>query len=72
MRGYKTKEDKLREASVEQKNVQKRTEKHSTKEVKAFILVIFILILGACVIIISHNHKVVENIQIMNMQILIL
>lgn len=61
MRGYKTKEDKLREASVEQKNVQKRTEKYSTKEVKAFILVIFILILGACVIIIIHNHKVVEK-----------
>lgn len=61
MRGYKTKEDKLREASIEQKNVQKRTEKYSTKEFKAFILVIFILILGACVIIISHNHKVVEK-----------
>ena len=63
MRGYKTKEDKLREVSVEQKNVPKRTDKYTTKEFKAFILVILLL---AIII------KLLKNIQIMNMQILIL
>ena len=55
MRGYKTKEEMMRNASAESNSTHKSTEKKSKKVPKAWGFIIFLLILGVCIII-SYNH----------------
>lgn len=55
MRGYKTKEEMMRNASAKSNSTHKSTEKKSKKVPKTWGFIIFLLILGVCIII-SYNH----------------
>lgn len=60
MRGYKTKENMMREASTEQNGTSKSTKKQSKKTFKVVLFVVLVLILGVCAII-GYNHKTFEH-----------
>lgn len=60
MRGYKTKENMMREASIEQNDTSKSTKKRSKKTFKVVLFVVLVLILGVCAII-GYNHKTFEH-----------
>lgn len=60
MRGYKTKEEMMREASAEQNFVHQRTKKQSKKTLNVVLYIALVLILGVCAII-GYNHKTFEH-----------
>lgn len=60
MRGYKTKENMMREALTEQNDTSKSTKKQSKITFKVVLFVVLVLILGVCAII-GYNHKTFEH-----------